>query len=555
MSVTNFITIAVRGSKSDITDLHKRLVAFENEGKMTMDYRTMALVRMLDDSADVSFYGIELKSPTLVEFETYWEKRPSLGKILQQLKSAYEDTDVFFHITIDQGIAPSPIVYDPEHEIFDFDEPAFYLDKDFDPEEDDFPWDEYDEWRENLSEDEEDEEEDDDKKWSVEEDEEGNLNFCVCGVDFKMVKVEAGSFMMGAAENQVDDAYQDRELPAHQVTISNDFYIAETPVTWELWGEVMDEDYDDDDEPMMAYDWYDTYKFISRLNEITGKQFRLPTEAEWEYAARGGKKSKGYKYSGSNNVDEVAWYDGNSHDNRNPNPEANTHPVKLKLPNELGLYDMSGNMWEQCHDGYAEYSGEAQTDPVGDPDSELKVLRGGCHESSGKSCRTSHRFYIEAKSDDDDIDTYDNTTYRLVLSPFMPEDIPTDFDEEDEDEDCREHISSREGMVGIPVAQVREYTYGFEITDEEAKILKDNDSVKIYVRGPYFASNEAIVEDKISVFDRDLPLGLTFYEFQSALEEKWEENDYGHNFEDFVIEVFDMKITKGNVRIYIELGS
>lgn len=109
--------------------------------------------------------------------------------------------------------------------------------------------------------------------------------------------------------------------------------------------------------------------------------------------------------------------------------KANTHPVKLKKPNELGLYDMSGNMWEQCHDGYAKYSAEAQINPVGDPDSEMKVLRGGCNAMSNKCCRTSHRLFIEAKGDDDNIDIYDNTTYRLVLSPFMPEDIPTSFDD------------------------------------------------------------------------------------------------------------------------------
>lgn len=273
------------------------------------------------------------------------------------------------------------------------------------------------------------------KNKEIIEDENGNILFCVNGVKFKMIKVEAGTFMMGAADNQKADAKKDHELPAHQVTISNDYYIGETPVTCELWGEVMDELYDEESEqePVMAYDWYDTYRFIGRLNEITGKQFRLPTEAEWEFAARGGNKSKGYKYSGSDNVDEVAWYNGNSYDNRNPNPEANTHPVKLKKPNELGLYDMSGNIWEQCHDGCANYLAEAQTDPVGAPNSELKVLRGGCHATSDRSCRTSHRMGIEATCDDDNIGTYDKTTYRLVLSPFMPEDIPTSFNGEEEE--------------------------------------------------------------------------------------------------------------------------
>lgn len=400
------------------------------------------------------------------------------------------------------------------------------------------------------------------KNKEVIEDENGNLIFNVNGVEFKMIKVEAGTFMMGAAANQLEDANEERELPVHQVTISNDYYIAETPVTWELWGEVMDEGYceESEQEPIWAFGWYETYKFIHRLNRITGKQFRLPTEAEWEFAARGGNKSKGYKYSGSDNVDEVAWYDGNSHDNRNPNPEANTHPVKLKKPNELGLYDMSGNMLEQCHDGFAEYSAEAQTDPVGNPDNELKVLRGGCHASSDKGCRTSHRLIIEAKCDDDNIDLYNNTTYRLVLSPFMPEDIPTSFNGEGDTDDIDDDelaIESREEMVGVPLAGIPFYDFDLRITPEESENLDGEVEVTIYTGGPYFASRDAAVQwtGALDVDNLTLNLYTPLYEYHDALYRLWEKKDNGHSFEDFVIEVFDMKITKGKVSIHIELGS
>jgi len=261
--------------------------------------------------------------------------------------------------------------------------------------------------------------------WSVDEDENGNLNFRIRGVDFKMIKVEAGTFMMGAAKNQMKDANKERELPVHQVTISNDFYIAEVPVTCVLFNRVMDNLYCFDEDQNSAYlrDLKNAQEFISCLNEITGKQFRLPTEAEWEFAARGGNKSKGYNFSGSNTIDEVAWYKGNY--------DYQSHPVKQKMPNELGIYDMSGNKWELCLDGYAEYAEGAQIDPVGNPGGELKVLRGGCEATSKKSCRTSHRFFVTpdgVMEDDPDRNYYALSTIRLVLSPFMPDDIPTSYE-------------------------------------------------------------------------------------------------------------------------------
>ena len=121
--------------------------------------------------------------------------------------------------------------------------------------------------------------------------------------------------------------------------------------------------------PVERVSWYDCQEFIKKLNQLTGKKFRLPTEAEWEYAARGGKYSRGYKYSGRNDVDEVAWYKSNSSET--------THPVATKEANELGLYDMNGNVWEWCKDWYGDYQSNSQTNPTGPSEGEKRVLRGG----------------------------------------------------------------------------------------------------------------------------------------------------------------------------------
>ena len=134
---------------------------------------------------------------------------------------------------------------------------------------------------------------------------------------------------------------------------------------------------------MEQVSWEDCQTFITKLNQMTGKNFRLPSEAEWEYAARGGKKSQGYKYAGSNNVADVAWYDGNS--------GMGTHPVATKAPNELGLYDMSGNVWEWCQDWYGSYSSNAQTNPNGPDSGDNRVSRGGGWGHIGWDCRVSKR--------------------------------------------------------------------------------------------------------------------------------------------------------------------
>lgn len=213
-----------------------------------------------------------------------------------------------------------------------------------------------------------------------------NQTFTVAGVSFTMVFVEGGTFTMGATSEQVGEA-DDWEKPTHRVTLS-DYYIGETEVTQALWKAVMGSNpsyFKGDNLPVENVSYDDVKTFITKLNQKTGKTFRLPTEAEWEYAARGGKKSKGYKYSGSDNINDVAWYKDNSDDK--------THPVKTKRPNELGIYDMSGNVYEWCSDWYGKYTSEAQTNPQGPSGGSYRVLRGGSWSYFAGSCRASDRDY------------------------------------------------------------------------------------------------------------------------------------------------------------------
>ncbi len=218
--------------------------------------------------------------------------------------------------------------------------------------------------------------------------------FTVKGVSFKMVKVVGGAFQMGATSEQGSDA-DDREKPVHRVTLSN-YYIGETEVTQALWYAVMGQkptsdgnQWDSsfglgDNYPAYFVSWNDCQEFISKLNQLTGQSFRLPTEAEWEFAARGGNSSQGYKYAGSNTIGDVAWYSN-----------SNSEPVATKSPNELGLYDMSGNVWEWCQDWYDNYSSSDQTDPVGPSSGKFRVLRGGGYYATGgaSGCRVSARGY------------------------------------------------------------------------------------------------------------------------------------------------------------------
>lgn len=204
------------------------------------------------------------------------------------------------------------------------------------------------------------------------------------GISIEMVKVEGGTFMMGATPEMKNSWTEER--PIHQVTLTNDYYIGKYEVTQSLWCALMDNNpsyFKGDNLPVEQVSWDDCQKFINKLNDITGRKFRLPTEAEWEYAARGGKKSRGYQYSGSNKISDVAWYSSNS--------EHKTQPVGLKLANELGLYDMSGNVDEWCFDRFGFYSALSQTNPLGADDGICRVYRGGSWEQTAGFCRFSDR--------------------------------------------------------------------------------------------------------------------------------------------------------------------
>lgn len=209
--------------------------------------------------------------------------------------------------------------------------------------------------------------------------------FTVNGVSFTMVRVEGGTFTMGATKEQVNDANND-ENPAHKVTLSS-FSIGETEVTQALWQAVMGNNpskfTESPQNPVENISWEDCVAFFNKLNQLTKKKFRFPTEAEWEYAARGGSKSKHYKYSGSNTVGDVAWYIDNS--------GSKPHPVKGKAPNKLGLYDMSGNVWEWCADWKDRYSDSSQNNPKGPKKGSIRILRGGCWSSGHGFCRVSRR--------------------------------------------------------------------------------------------------------------------------------------------------------------------
>ena len=204
------------------------------------------------------------------------------------------------------------------------------------------------------------------------------------GISIDMVRVEAGTFTMGATP-EMENPFGD-EKPTHQVTLTNDYYIGKYEVTQALWQAVTGNNpsnYKGDNLPVEYVSWNDCQEFISKLNRITGKTFRLPTEAEWEYAARGGKKSIGYQYSGSNNISDVAWYDDNSGDK--------THAVGSKQANELGIYDMSGNVLEWCQDWYGSYSSSSQVNPTGATSGSIRVFRGGSWDFDAWACRSSFR--------------------------------------------------------------------------------------------------------------------------------------------------------------------
>ena len=207
----------------------------------------------------------------------------------------------------------------------------------------------------------------------------------VNGVRYEMMMVYAGTFTMGAT-SEMKDPY-DEEKPAHKVTLTNNYYLGKTEVTQALWKAVMGSNpsyFKGDNKPVEEVSWDDCQKFISKLNAATGKHFRLPTEAEWEFAARGGNNSRHYQYSGSNTLNDVGWYTDNSSNT--------THDVASKQANELGLYDMSGNVWEWCSDWYGSYSSNTQYDPAGPTSGSYRVYRGGSWIDRAGLCRSSRRF-------------------------------------------------------------------------------------------------------------------------------------------------------------------
>ncbi|MDE5610280.1 MAG: formylglycine-generating enzyme family protein [Bacteroidales bacterium] len=219
------------------------------------------------------------------------------------------------------------------------------------------------------------------------------------GMNLEMMYVKGGTFEMGATSEQGSDAYSD-EKPVHSVTL-NDFYIGATEVTQAQWKAVMGTTLEEQRDkaylegavgnlwgvggiyPMYYVNWEEAQEFCQKLSETTGKRYILPTEAQWEYAARGGQHADGTKYAGSNTIGDVAWYDANSGEQ--------THPVGQKKPNGLGLYDMSGNVEEWCSDWYGDYSSSAEVNPQGPSNGSRRVIRDGSWYLDAVDCRVSLR--------------------------------------------------------------------------------------------------------------------------------------------------------------------
>ena len=196
-----------------------------------------------------------------------------------------------------------------------------------------------------------------------------------------MVDVEGGTFTMG-----VKKSVSLNESPRHEVTLST-FFISAVPVTQAQWKAVMGynpSSYIGDERPVTNVSWNDCQEFIKRLQQLTGIAFRLPTEAEWEYAASGGQKSRGHLYAGtSDNLDDYAWYGDNS--------DGVVHNVALKKPNELGLFDMSGNVFEWCNDYFGRYTSHKVNNPQGPSSGKYRVARGGCSVSPAYFCHITER--------------------------------------------------------------------------------------------------------------------------------------------------------------------
>ena len=243
-----------------------------------------------------------------------------------------------------------------------------------------------------------------------------NRSFMVKGVSFTMIYVQGGTFQMGSNDGNSD------EKPVHEVNLS-DYFIGQTEVTQELWQTVMGSNpsrFIGEKLPVECVSWFDCQEFIRKLNSLTGEHFRLPTEAEWEFAARGGNKSQNFIYSGSSNLDSVAWVwmnCGDRHLSRNlysdyelSRNNLRTHNVSTKHPNELGIYDMSGNVLEWCDDYNDEYSAGSQTNPKGSSMGTSRNVRGGCWmEYLEDFCRVS------ARGSDEPHDSFHGLGFRIAL--------------------------------------------------------------------------------------------------------------------------------------------
>ena len=231
--------------------------------------------------------------------------------------------------------------------------------------------------------------ENNDESKTTSTDDDNNLDPIIQNLINNMVYVEGGTFTMGSPPDP-DRPWNDKYEKKHQVTLSS-FSIGKYEVTQEEWQVVMGNNPSRTKgakHPVEQVSWTSCQKFIRKLNELTGKKFRLPTEAEWEFAARGGNKSKGYTYAGGNNLDRVAWHNSQT-----------TKDVGQKSPNELGLYDMSGNVYEWCQDYYAPYDEGNQTNPKGPSmsDQETRVDRGGSFSCIEEDCRVSSRGIFDEK--------------------------------------------------------------------------------------------------------------------------------------------------------------
>lgn len=234
--------------------------------------------------------------------------------------------------------------------------------------------------------------------------------FSVCGVEFNMVRVDEGVFQMGGTREQRSDKLS-TDKPVHTVLLDT-YYIGATEVTRRLWKAVMGDtlvagnEWLAEDLPQEWVSWYDCQRFLQRLDSLTGAHFRLPTEAEWEFAARGGRQAEDHRFSGSDEIDEVGWVYRNS--------GSRTHPVAAKQPNQLGIYDMTGNVWEWCSDRFGLYGDTLQVNPIGAAEGDMRVVRGGSWDNAVDNVNLSVR-----QSRDPQYTFYD-CGFRLALSEEKP---------------------------------------------------------------------------------------------------------------------------------------